>query len=225
VITQRRQTYASHVEFDSFTVSMCLFRSKKILKGSLQPKLKGASVWPFNARSILPTGWICHIWSLYQYCKEKNRSMSTAVISRAIFTCPGRFLGLTQLLAVTNVTSFIKKDDSLPDLVSPSRAWSSKTVFLSFYRAMRAVVAVMQCPSVRPSVRLSRSWMTSKRINISSKFLHHRVATPFQIFHTKGGADIPTGTPLTGASNARGYDKMTTFSQISRCISEKVIVR
>jgi len=33
--------------------------------------------------------------------------------------------------------------------------------------------------SVRPSVRLSRSWITSKRINISSKFFHHRVATPF----------------------------------------------
>ena len=30
---------------------MCQFRCKKILKGSLQPKLKGASVWPFNARS------------------------------------------------------------------------------------------------------------------------------------------------------------------------------
>jgi len=47
-----------------------------------------------------------------------------------------------------------------------------------FYRAMRctsAVFAVMQCLSVR----LSRSWITSKRINISSKFFHHRVATPF----------------------------------------------
>ena len=30
---------------------MCQFRCKKNLKGSLQPKLKGASVWPFNARS------------------------------------------------------------------------------------------------------------------------------------------------------------------------------
>jgi len=27
------------------------FDAKKNLKGSLQPKLKGASVWPFNARS------------------------------------------------------------------------------------------------------------------------------------------------------------------------------
>jgi len=35
--------------------------------------------------------------------------------------------------------------------------------------------AVSVCLSVRPS----RSWITSKRINISSKFFHHRVATPF----------------------------------------------
>jgi len=35
------------------------------------------------------------------------------------------------------------------------------------------------------------------------------------------------GTPLTGESNARGYDKMTIFcfSQISRFISETLIVR
>jgi len=40
-------------------------------------------------------------------------------------------------------------------------------------------VCLSICPSVRPSVRPSRSWITSKRINISSKFFHHRVATPF----------------------------------------------
>ena len=35
------------------------------------------------------------------------------------------------------------------------------------------------CPCVLLSVRLSHSWIMSKRINISSKFFHHRVATPF----------------------------------------------
>ena len=45
------------------------------------------------------------------------------------------------------------------------------------------------------------------------------------VFPYQRGADIPTGTSLTGALNATGYDKMTTFSQISRCISETVIVR
>jgi len=90
MITQRMQTYVSLMNFDSFMVFIRLFRCKKILKGSLQPKLKGASVWSFNACSKVPTGWSCHTWSLYWYCKEKNISMSTAVISRAIFTCPGQ---------------------------------------------------------------------------------------------------------------------------------------
>ena len=78
--------------------------------------------------------------------------------------------------------------------------------------------------SIRLSVCLSRSWIMSKRINISSTFFHCQVATPFSFFRTKRGGDIPTRTPLTGASNARGYDKMI-FSQISRSISETVIVR
>ena len=34
-----------------------------------------------------------------------------------------------------------------------------------------------------------------------------------------------TGTPLTGASNAREYEKIDDFRPISRCISEKVIVK
>ena len=37
--TQRRQTYASHIDFDSFTVCMCIL-ILNILQGSLQPKLK-----------------------------------------------------------------------------------------------------------------------------------------------------------------------------------------
>ena len=55
-----------------------------------------------------------------------------------------------------------------------------------FCRAMlciSAAYAVMRClsvcPSVRLSVRLSRLWIMSKWINISSKLFHHRVATPF----------------------------------------------
>ena len=61
--------------------------------------------------------------------------------------------------------------------------------------------AVSVCLSVCPSVCL---WIMSKRINISSKYFHHWIATPFWFFHTKWGGDIPTGTPLTGASNASG---------------------
>ena len=46
------------------------------------------------------------------------------------------------------------------------------------------------------SVCLSRSYILSKRINISSKFIHRRVAPPFQLFHTKPNSNIPTGSPL-----------------------------
>ena len=47
-----------------------------------------------------------------------------------------------------------------------------------------AVYAVMWCLSVR----LSRLWITSKQINISSKFFHHAVARSFQFYSTKRGA-------------------------------------
>ena len=78
---------------------------------------------------------------------------------------------------------------------------------LSFCRAMlciSAAFAVMQCLSVRPSVCPSRSWILSKRINLSlNLFFHNRVATPFQFFRTKRLGNIPTvPPPLTGASNA-----------------------
>ena len=62
-------------------------------------------------------------------------------------------------------------------------------------------------------VDMSRSWIChvrgyvtfvdmSKRIYVSSNFFHRRVATPFWFFHAKRRSNIPTGTPLTGASNA-----------------------
>jgi len=48
---------------------------------------------------------------------------------------------------------------------------------LDFCRAMlciSAAIAFMRCLSVR----LSRSWVISKRVHISAKFFHHQVATP-----------------------------------------------
>ena len=79
--------------------------------------------------------------------------------------------------------------------------------------------AVSVCLSVRPS----RSWITSERKNIFSKFFHHQIATPFQFFHTKGGADILKRPPLltrpvrgvrvgiNGGIECKGYDKMSIF--------------
>jgi len=68
--------------------------------------------------------------------------------------------------------------------------------------------------SVCPSVCLSRSWILSKRINISSKFFHHRVAT-LCFFSTKRHGNIPTGTSLTWASNSGGVGKNRDSGQMT----------
>jgi len=68
------------------------------------------------------------------------------------------------------------------------------------------------------SVCLSRSWIMSKRMNISSaNFFHRRVAPPFWFFHTERDGDISTGTllPLTEASNASGVGKKRDSGRIS----------
>ena len=49
--------------------------------------------------------------------------------------------------------------------------------------------------SVCLSVCLSRSWIVSKPVIVSSKCFHHEVAQPFWFFHTKRHGNIPTGTP------------------------------
>ena len=53
--------------------------------------------------------------------------------------------------------------------------------------------------SVCPSVCLSRSWIMSKRINISSKFFHRRVATPFY----RTGWRYSGGNPPNGGVKCR----------------------
>jgi len=89
-----------------------------------------------------------------------------------------------------------------------------------FYRAMRmhSRLAVARCPSVC----LSHAGIVSKRLYISSKFFHRRVATSpaILVFPHQTGWQYSDGNPLTGASNARGYEKNQDFRQISHSISE-----
>ena len=70
--------------------------------------------------------------------------------------------------------------------------------------------AVSICLSIRLSVCLTRSWIMSKRINVSSKFFHH----------SKWGGDILTGTPVMGATNARVVWKNDDFRPTSCFISK-----
>ena len=110
----------------------------------------------------------------------------------------------------------------------PLRWFFSILVFTFLPRDVMQARSLLSC-SVRLSVCLSRSWITSKRINISSKSFHHLVATPFQFFRTKRGADIPTATPLMKALNARVCEKSRfstiIFTNIQLYISVTVIVR
>ena len=102
------------------------------------------------------------------------------------------------------------------------------TVFFCAMLCISAVYAVMRCPSVRPSVvRLSCSWILSKRINIPSYFFSvGYVATPCSLFfYTKHHDSIPTGTPLTGASNADGVGKNRDSGRISGYRSMTAAVR
>ena len=75
--------------------------------------------------------------------------------------------------------------------------------------------------SVCLSVCLSRSWIVSKPVIVSSKCFHHEVAQPFWFFHTKRHGNIPTGTPppLTGASNAGGVGRNRDSERISGSIA------
>jgi len=78
-----------------------------------------------------------------------------------------------------------------------------------FYRARRmhsADYAVARCLSVRPS----HAGIARKRLYISFLF-HHRPTILFFTYQRDG--NIPTGTVLTGASNAKGYEKITIFDQ------------
>jgi len=68
------------------------------------------------------------------------------------------------------------------------------------------------CLFVRPSVTFVNCAKTNKDI---FEIFHHRVAKPFWFFRAKRDGDIPTGTPLTGASNAGGVCKKRISGRIS----------
>jgi len=85
---------------------------------------------------------------------------------------------------------------------------------LHFYYATRmhsADYAVARCPSVR----LSHAGIESKRLHISSKFFHHRVAHHSSFFPHQTGWRYSDGDPLTGAPNTRGCEKSRFSTNIS----------
>ena len=105
----------------------------------------------------------------------------------------------------------------LPRDAMQARSMLSRSVCLSVRLSVR--------PSVCPSVRLSRSWITSKRINASSKFFSPSGSDTILVFPCQRGCQYSDGNPLTGRRMQGGMIKCRFFSQISRCISETVILR
>ena len=96
------------------------------------------------------------------------------------------------------------------------RFWPLRHRF--FYRATRmhsADYAVARYPSVR----LSHASILSKRSHRSS-FFSPSGSPSILVFTYQTGWQYSDGNPLTGASNARGYEKNHDFRPISRFISE-----
>jgi len=73
------------------------------------------------------------------------------------------------------------------------------------------------CSSVRLSVTFVSCAKTNKDV---LEFVSPSGSKAILVFRTKRDGPNPTGIPLTGASNARGYEKMTIFDQYL-ALSEK----
>jgi len=94
----------------------------------------------------------------------------------------------------------------------------SSLYLLSFCRAMLCKHGLCRhAVSVCVYVCLSRSWILPKRINISSKFFHHLVATPFYSFSMPNFKRHSNWSPppLMGASNAGGVSRNRNSELIS----------
>ena len=74
-------------------------------------------------------------------------------------------------------------------------------------RCISAAYPVMRC--------LSRSWIMSKRINISSNFFTASDSHTILVFPYQTGWRYSDGNPLTGASNAGGVGKKRDSGRIS----------
>ena len=76
--------------------------------------------------------------------------------------------------------------------------------------------AIMRCLYVCLHVCLSRSYIVSKQIKISSEIFSLSGSQAILVFRTKRHGNIPTGPPpLTGASNAGGVGRQRDSEPIS----------
>ena len=89
--------------------------------------------------------------------------------------------------------------------------------------------SILSC-SVRLSVRLSVCSSVTFVDHVKTnkhifKFFTFGYSDTILVFPYQRGCRYSDGNPPNGGVECKGYDKMRIFSQISRCISETVIVR
>jgi len=125
--------------------------------------------------------------------------------------CSFCYVALIDLLFCFLMQNFAEIGQSVDDLTSRSRTFDktlkldigqydflsdgSRSGFLQRDAMQARPMSSLWCLSVRLSVCLTRSYILSKRINISSEFFHNRVTTPFQFFLTKRHSNILTPPP------------------------------
>jgi len=93
-----------------------------------------------------------------------------------------------------------------------------KPTIVNFYRATRmhsADYVVARCLSVCLSLRPSHAAIESKWLYISSKFFSPSRTLIILVFPYQMGWQHSDGDPLTGASNAMGYEKSRFPTNIS----------
>jgi len=151
------------------------------------------------------------VWGYWRFIEIRQR----------IFSCTDMQIMHFILKLLMYYTSFCRYSLESYLISKTVRFFCSRCTWQVYYRFYyRAIYAVMRCLSVRPS----RSWIMAKRINISLKFFSPSDSDTILVFPYQSGCWYCDGNPPNGASNARRYDKMTIFSQISCSISKTLIV-
>jgi len=138
-------------------------------------------------------------------------------------------------IASEEVTLQLVKSKYLPIFMGLSATLCSKPIYICGHEIFTArcyasaVFAVMQCPSVCPSVRPSVTFVDHVKTNkhIFEIFSPLGSDTILVFLYQRGCRYSDGNPPKSGVEGVecKGYDKMTIFSQISRSISETVIVR
>ena len=126
-------------------------------------------------------------WQIIPDSWSIPRSKAFAKAKRGCDITIQRHAAATQVKICSETLSVQSHEHKLQETLMSQKSRAKpvcSTMPQSFYRATRmhnAHYAVARClsPSVRTSIRLSHAGILSKRLNISSKFLHHRVAPPF----------------------------------------------